>query len=169
MLGVNWPSMSFRDHASNIMDNLIASGIYSAAILAALKFWPRIVTKFTALRVGAAVVPALLIGRLRAVLLRRRAKVGQLTGISQGTSQSYGLLTNATPEPLPPGTASAIVMANQPPIQRVPMPMPAYVNNSMMMHWEAARQQEAALAAHLSTMPRFSAATLRGGNSPPGY
>ncbi|MGO9623237.1 MAG: hypothetical protein ACLP0B_17915 [Steroidobacteraceae bacterium] len=73
------------------------------------------------------------------------------------------------PEPLPVGTPSAIVMANQPPIQRAAMPMPAYVNNSMVMHWEAARQQEAALAAHFSTMPRFSAATLQGGNSPPGY
>src|SRR5471032_978005 len=34
--------MSFRDHVSNIMDNLIASGIWSAAIVLAVKFWPRI-------------------------------------------------------------------------------------------------------------------------------
>ena len=132
--------MSFREHASNIMDNLIASGIYSAAILAVLKLWPRIVTKFTALRIAAAVVPALLIGRLRTALLRRRA--------------------STTPEPLPPGTSSAIVMAMQPPINRSPM-VPAFVNNSMVMHWEAAQQQQAALAAHFPTMPRFSAATLQ--------
>ena len=113
--------MSFREHASNIMDNLIASGIYSAAILAVLKLWPWIVTKFTALRIAAAVVPALLIGRLRAALLRRRA--------------------GATPEPFPM--------------------MPTFANNSMVMHWEAAQQQQAALAAHFPTMPRFSAATLQ--------
>jgi hypothetical protein len=168
--------MSFRDHASNIMGNLIASGIYSAAILIAIKFWPRIVTKFAELRAAAAVVPALLIGRLRAALFRRRARVGQLTGISMGTSQSYGAMIDATPEPLPPGTASAIVMAMQP----LPQPasispgslvltmdpnvrlQPAFVNNSIMMQWDAAARQQhnAAVFAMQSTMPRFNPATL---------
>jgi hypothetical protein len=169
--------MNLRDHASNIMDNLIASGIYSAAILVAVRFWPRIVTKFTALRVAAALVPTLLIVRLRALaaLLRRRARVGQLTGISHATSQSYGSLIDATPEPMPPGTASAIVMAMQPPINRSPM-LPAFLNNSMMMQSEAEHYRETgalmAMQAHereleraarfamRSTMPGFSAATL---------
>ena len=117
--------MSFRDHASNIMDNLIASVISYAVFLAVLKLWPRVVTKLTA---------------LRPTLLRRRA--------------------SATPEPLPPGTSSAIVTAMQPPINRSPM-MPTFVNSSMVMHWQAAQQQQAALAAHFPTMPRFGAATLQ--------
>jgi hypothetical protein len=71
--------MSFRDHVSNIMDNLIASGIYSAAILVVIKFW-RIVIMFTAL-------------------------------------------------------------ANQPPIERRPIPS-TFVNNSLWMQWEAAQRQQ---------------------------
>jgi len=138
--------MSFRDHASNIMDNLIASGIWSAAIVLAVKFWPRIVATFTALRVAISSLPAALLRRLRA-LLRRRARVGQLTGISQGTSQSYGALTNATPEPMPPGTASAIAMAMQDPPQR-----PQFLNNSHDSNWQQAfaHQQQLEAAARFA-------------------
>jgi len=150
--------MSLRDHASNIMDNLIASGIYSAAILAVIKLWPRIVTKFAALRVVAAAVPALLISRLRATLRRSHN-----TNITIPT----GSLTITTaPEPMPPGTASAIFTAMQPLPQQRPlspfgfgpgMTGPSrFMNNSMMMQIEAAQRHHdiAARYSTAATMPR---------------
>jgi hypothetical protein len=149
--------MSFRDHASNIMDNLIATAIWTACVLA-VKFWPRIVATLTALRIAVSSRSAALLRRLRA-LLPTRAKIGQLMGRSGVVSQSYGAMHGATPnppqntlivpgtgslamtkapEPMPPGTASAIVMAMQPPVQRAPMPS-MFLNNSDWTQWQAAR------------------------------
>jgi hypothetical protein len=76
------------------------------------------------------------------------------------------LVISAAPEPMPPGTASAIVTAMQPPPQRPLHPFgfgpdrlspPNFVNNSNWMQWEAAQRHHdvASRAAMQSTMPRF--------------
>jgi hypothetical protein len=118
--------MSFRDHASSIMDNLIATGIWTAAILT-VKFWPRIVA-----------LPSLLVRRFRA-----RSGGGiivtPLTGsiIVKPLTGSIVIDVISNP-PLPPGTPSATVMATQPPIERPTMPS-TFVNNSHVMQWHAAQ------------------------------
>src|SRR6266403_2826330 len=104
---------------------------------------------------------------LRAV--RLKPVPAWITGQSFSTSTSFGAMTNTTitprtgalvinapAEPLPPGTASAIVMAMQPPINRSPF-QPAFVNNSMMAQWETVAHQHdiAARIAMGATMPGF--------------
>jgi hypothetical protein len=75
------------------------------------------------------------------------------------TSQINGTLV---PEAWPVGTASAVVMATQPHLQRPQMQVPHVVNNSHWMQFEAARRQDeiAAIVAMQSTMPKFNPATL---------
>jgi hypothetical protein len=69
------------------------------------------------------------------------------------------LARRRVPEPLPVGTASAIAMAMQPPVDRRPMQTPpVFVNNSHWMQWEAARRQHD-MDIHFamrSTMPGYS-------------
>jgi hypothetical protein len=83
--------------------------------------------------------------------------LGRLRRPRLPSNHAAGLLVFAGPEPLPPGTASAVVMAMQP----LP-PSPHFVNNSHAMQWEA-YQRHHGIAAHFtmqSTMPRFNPATL---------
>jgi hypothetical protein len=150
--------VSLRDHASNILDNLIASGIYSAAILIVIKFWPRILVIFAVLRVAVDTVlalPKLLLHRLRARPLSHDTLIIPPAG---------SLAFNEPAEPMPPGTASALAMAMQPPVvsSHMPSPMPAFVNNSNWMQWEhVQREQEiGARIAMQSTMPKFNPAVL---------
>src|SRR5271170_509225 len=137
--------MSFRDHANNIMDNLIASGIWSAAIVLAVKFWPRIVAAFTSLRVAISSLPAALLRRLRALLPTRVSQsygaIHDATPSLQSTlmtpSPGSLVLSSQTPPPgWPVGNASATVMAMQPPINRSPF-MPTFVNNSQWAQFDA--------------------------------
>jgi hypothetical protein len=107
--------MSFREHASNVMDNLIASGIWSAAIVLAVKFWPWIVATFSALRVALSSLPATLLRRLRALLPTR------------------------PPVLIVPGTASLAIATAVPPGPQGPPMQPQFVNNSQWMQWQAAR------------------------------
>jgi hypothetical protein len=139
--------MSLRDHASNILDNLIASGIWSAVIVLAVKFLPRIVASFAALRVVISSLAAVLRSRLRAT----RAKIGQWTRVSQNT------LIVPDPGMLPPGTASALAMAMQDLPHR-----PRILNNSHNANWQqvfAYQQQQLDAAARFALqtpMPRYN-------------
>jgi hypothetical protein len=152
--------MSLRDHVSNIMDSLIASGL----ILLAVNFWPRIVFLFTLVKqwcwrwVGTAVSYIL----LRAPPPRRNTTI---------TPDPSKLMINAPPEPFPVGTPSAIATAMQMTPQRPLSPFgfgpnqfasPTFVNNSQWTQWHAANQQHelAARLAMQSKMPRFNPSTL---------
>lgn len=177
--------VSLRDHVSNILDNLIASVIYSAAILAAVRFWPRAggtlrASRNAVVRAGAAIfaLPALLLRRLRA-WLRPKPTIAWISGrgVSVTTGRAAitalpsrntlivpptGSLTIITaPEPMPPGTASAIAMAMQPPVTRAPMQMP-YVNtsHSVQAQYVQAELDQAARFAMVATMPKFNPAVL---------
>jgi hypothetical protein len=159
--------MSLRDHAVNFLESLL-SNIVNTFVIAPMFFrlelLPWVGNTFRAsrsavVRAVAAIfaLPTLLLARLRAQL-PARAKIAQLTGVSYATSISYGSMSAANDDPLPPGTASAIVMASQPPIARRPIQPPhVIVNNSIYMQWEAAQRQHdlAARIAMQSTMPGF--------------
>ena len=125
--------MSLRDHVSNILDNLIASVIYSGALLAAVRFRP---WAGSTLRAS------------RNAVVRAVATVFALPGLLRRLAGS--LSANAAPEPLPPGTSSAIAMAMQPPPERPRFNQtPHFVNNSNWAQWEAAEHQNN-LAAHFA-------------------
>jgi hypothetical protein len=85
-----------------------------------------------------------------------------------GSSRINGTGTVTAPPPpgWPIGNDSAVVMANQPTIERRPMPSPTFVNNSHWMQWEAAQRQHdlAARIAMKSTMPKFNPAFLSATN-----
>jgi hypothetical protein len=124
--------MSLQDHASNILDNLIAAAIWSWVILKGLPWLAR--------------------------LLRSRHSAGNIHTVSLTesitiTPKTGALIINAPAEPMPPGTASAIAMA----AQALPQPTISkgsvtlgmspnmfapsrLVNNSMMMQLEAAQR-----------------------------
>jgi hypothetical protein len=140
--------MSFQDHASNILDNLIAAAIWSWAILKGLPWVAR--------------------------LLRSRRSTGKVHMVSLTesitiTPKTGALVINAPAEPMPPGTASAIGMAAQalpqPTISKASLTLgmnpnifapSRLVNNSMMMQFEAAQRHHdiAAHSAMQSTMPK---------------
>lgn len=94
--------------------------------------------------------------------LRSRDKTVALTGLRADLTPGSLSASLSTPE-LPPGTASAIAMAMQPPPPRAPLPQ--FINNSNWMQWEAAQRQHdvAARFAMASAQRGFSAALL----SPP--
>ncbi len=130
------------------------------------------------LTIAAVLALPFLLHRLR---LLRRARVGQLTGISYGKSQCYGAMTDTTPAVrntviapptgslvitghaplLPPGTAGGIAMAGPtgPPF------VPHFVNNSHWAQYEAYQRDHyvAAQVAMQSTMPKFNPALLSAG------
>jgi hypothetical protein len=112
-VGIKCPCMNLRDHVANVFDNLVAAAIWSSVILRAWPWAAKHVRRF-----------------------RRRSRN---TTIAPGTEL---LVIKAAPEPMPPGTASAIVIAMQPPPQRPLHPFgfgpdrfspPNFVNNSNWM------------------------------------
>jgi hypothetical protein len=94
--------------------------------------------------------------------LRSRDVTGNLT--LSGASASAGVvsLSASPPEPLPPGTASAIATAMQLPVGRPAwVQVPQYVNNTLWMRQQQEEQANAeARFAMASTMKGFNAATL---------
>jgi hypothetical protein len=124
---------------------------------------------------------ALLFGLLRAralwpwvrnVVARRRNReiVLPLSGSSVSTTISKAAVTASVSSPdLPPGTASAIAMAMQPPPQRSQLGQ--FVNTSMMQQWEAYQRHHDLQTRFAidSTMPRFNAALLSPPSAPPSF
>jgi hypothetical protein len=96
---------------------------------------------------------------------RSRVTLLPLSGSSLSATIGAAALTASVSPPLPPGTASAIAMAMQPPPQRSQLEQ--FVNNSHWMQWEAAqRQHDIAARFGTSTMQGFRAAVLSPRSAP---
>jgi hypothetical protein len=97
---------------------------------------------------------------------RPKPTIAWISGHGISTSIGYAELT-VLPEPLPPGTASALAMAMQPPPQRPHFnQVPYFVNNSNWAQIEAVQrqQEQAGYFAMTATMPRFNPALLSAAN-----
>jgi hypothetical protein len=66
------------------------------------------------------------------------------SSVSISTSTGSGNITTLQPEPLPPGTASAVVMAMQPYV--APTRIGQHRNNSQLAKWDALQQRFAEVA-----------------------
>jgi hypothetical protein len=93
---------------------------------------------------------------VRNLATRRMRSRGETVALRLPSSISASI----SPPELPPGTASAILMAMQPPPPRSPLPQ--FVNNSQWMQWEAYQRHHdiAVRSSMVSTMPGFRAALL---------
>jgi hypothetical protein len=97
----------------------------------------------------------------RAIVWTLELPLRALAYVRARLTVSPALPTPAAPEPLPPGTASAIVMAMQPAPQRPQFNQtPYYVNNSQWAHWDAVqREQDAAAQIAMTSYMRGGPAT----------
>lgn len=140
--------MSFRDDWTiSILLNLAAALLYRLFVHPWLEALIRAVRART------------LWSWVRARRMRNRVTVLPLSGSSISMTIGKGALTAPVASPdLPPGTASALVMAMQD-----PPPRPQFLNTSTMQQWEAYQRHHDLQARFAidSTMPRFNPALFQ--------
>jgi hypothetical protein len=154
--------MNFRDNwLPNIVVTIARDLIVGVGVPLILRYWS---TVRDALATTVAAAFAAGGGLWRRLRRRDRGTILPLSAVAVNSSFATASLTTSSPE-LPPGTAAAIAMAMQPPLQP-----PRFVNNSHWMQWEAYRRQhdETACIAIASTMPGFRAALLSPPSAPTG-